>query len=125
MKFLRRTAGIGVAVFALAAGSCFGQNDQFSQMIRSAASFDVDSPVEARAEFDPPEGVVGGHVIYRVSVTALEESFEAPDHPPAPPSLDLVLGGHGQNYEPTGGNKVRPRTIFIYHAVLATNGTFT
>jgi len=85
----------------------------------------VDSPVEATAEFIPPQTVVGGHVIYRVGVTALEESFEAPDQPPAPAGLTLEPGGRGQNYEPTGGNKVRPRTFFIYHAVAQSNGTFT
>ncbi len=106
-------------------GQTVGGPDDFGNLIRAAASFDMDSPVEARAEFDPPEGVVGGRILYRVSVTALDESFELPEHLVTPNGLVLESGGRGQNYEPTGGNKIRPRTTIIYHATLTTNGTLT
>src|SRR5438067_9395773 len=48
--------------------------DVFDNLVSSAASFDMESPVEAKAEFDPPVAVVGGKVIYRVVLTALDES---------------------------------------------------
>ena len=130
MKYLRPACGFlaTLTVFAAVTGRCqlapTGPG-AFDTMIRSASSFDADAPAEARAEFDPPEGVVGGKVLYRVSVTALDESFELPDKFPLPAGLELQRGGRGQNYEPTGANKIRARTTIIFHATLTTNGSFT
>jgi len=54
----------------------------FNNLVSSAASFDMDSPVEAQAEFDPPVAQSGGRVVYRIVVTALDESLKVP-RPPA------------------------------------------
>src|SRR6266849_3104984 len=40
--------------------------DAFSALIGSAASIDMDGPVTARAEFDPPVIPPGGRAIYRI-----------------------------------------------------------
>ena len=129
-KFLPPVCQGTVAIVMFVAMAASGQlaptgPGAFDTMIRSAASFDADAPAEARAEFDPPAGVVGGKVLYRVSVTALDESFELPDKFPTPAGLELERGGRGQNYEPSGGNKVRARTTVIFHAILTTNGSLT
>ncbi|MDB6023395.1 MAG: hypothetical protein JWQ04_3252 [Pedosphaera sp.] len=99
--------------------------DPFDSLVASAASFDIDSPVEAHAEFDPPTAPVGGRVVYRVVVTALDESLTMPDQLPVPAGLDLHPGGRGQTYQPTGGMKLRPLTTIIYRATVTNTGTFT
>lgn len=125
-RFCLLSAALAVAVVLGAVGRVWGSagSDEFNNMIRSAGSFDMDSPVETRAEFDPPESVVGGEVVYRVSATVLDESFEVPEHLVTPDGLVLERGGRWQIYEPTGGNKIRPRLTIVYHAKLTTNGTF-
>jgi hypothetical protein len=99
--------------------------NEFDQMVASAASFDMDSPVEAHAEFDPPEAPVGGRVVYRIEVSALDESLSVPDTLPAPKGLDLHVGGRGQTYERSGAMKLRPITTVIYRATVTNIGTFT
>lgn len=99
--------------------------DPFDMLVSSAASFDIDSPVEAKAEFDPPIAPIGGRVIYRVVVTALDESLTMPDALPAPKELKLHPGGRGQTYQRTGGMKLRPQTTAIYRTVVTNLGSFT
>ncbi|HZQ46693.1 MAG TPA: BatD family protein, partial [Verrucomicrobiae bacterium] len=99
--------------------------DPFDSLISSAASFDMDSPVEAHAEFNPPVAAVGERVVYRVVVTALDESLKLPEVLPAPNGLEVHAGGRGQIYQPTGNNKLRPQTTVIFHVMATTNGTFT
>ncbi len=101
------------------------QPDLFDNMVASGASFDTDSPVTAEAEFDPPVVVPGGQVIYRITVSALDESLEIPTNFPAPDGLELQIGGRGQTYVPTSGRKFLPETTVIFHSVAPTNGTFT
>lgn len=98
--------------------------DPFDSMISSAASFDMDSPVEAHVELDPPVASVGERVVYRVVVTALDESLEIPDPLPGPNGLELHAGGRAQIYEVSGGRKLRPQTTVLFHVVPATKGTF-
>jgi hypothetical protein len=102
-----------------------GQPDLFDMMVASGASFDMDSPVEAHAEFDPPVVAPGGQVIYRITASALDESLEIPANFPTPGGLELHPGGRGQTYVPTNNRKVRPETAIIFHAVAPTNGSFT
>ncbi|HZV33050.1 MAG TPA: BatD family protein, partial [Verrucomicrobiae bacterium] len=99
--------------------------DPFDMLVSSAASFDIDSPVEARTEFDPPVATVGGRVVYRVTVSALDESLTMPDKLPAPKGLELHQGGRGQTYQRTGGTKLRPQTTVIYRMTVTNSGTFT
>jgi hypothetical protein len=100
------------------------KQDAFDALITSAASFDIDSPVTAQAEFDPPVAVLGQRVIYRVEVTALDESLKAPDQLPVPAGLTFQPGGHGQIYQPTGAMKLQPHTTYLYHIVATNSGTF-
>ena len=96
----------------------------FNSLVSSAASFDMDSPVEAQAGFEPPVAPLGAPVLYRVVVTALDESLKIPDPLPAPEVLGLRLGGRGQSYESTGGMKLRPQTTIIFHVTTSSNGVF-
>lgn len=98
--------------------------DPFDSMISSAASFDMDSPVEAHVELDPPVASVGERVVYRVVVTALDESLELPDPLPGPNGLELHAGGRAQIYEISAGRKLRPQTTVLFHVVPAAKGTF-
>lgn len=99
--------------------------DPFDLLVSSAASFDIDSPVEAHAEFDPPVANVGERVVYRVVVSALDESLTLPDELPIPKGLELKKGGRGQTYQRTGGMKLRPQTTAIYHVTVTNIGDFT
>ncbi len=102
-----------------------GQPDLFDMMVASGASFDMDSPVEAHVEFDPPVAIPGGQVTYRISASALDESLEIPAKFPTPDGLELRPGGRGQTYVPTNERKVRPETVILFHATAPTNGSFT
>ena len=99
--------------------------DAFSALIGSAASIDMDGPVTARAEFDPPTVPLGGKSIYRIVLTALDESVKLPDQLPAPDGLHLQTGGRGQAYQPVGGQKLQPQTTIIFHATATSTGVFT
>ncbi len=99
--------------------------DEFDSLISSAASFDMDSPVEAHAEFDPPVAAVGERVVYRVVVTALDESLKLPDPLPTPNGLELHAGGRAQRFQPTGNMKLRPQTTVVFHGMATAKGTFT
>jgi hypothetical protein len=98
--------------------------DAFSALIGSAASIDMDAPVTARAEFDPPTVPLGGRAIYRIVLTALDESVKLPEQMPAPNGLQLQAGGRGQHYQPVGGQKLQPQTTILFRATAASTGTF-
>ncbi|MDB6065515.1 MAG: hypothetical protein JWR26_1723 [Pedosphaera sp.] len=99
--------------------------DAFANMVSSAANFDVDSPVEAKGEFDPTEVPLDGKITYRLTVTALDESVKAPDPLPTPSGLELRPGARAQTYQSVPGAKLRPETTLLFHGTVATNGTFT
>jgi hypothetical protein len=101
------------------------QPDFFDNMVVSGASFDMDSPVTAQAEFDPPVVTPGGRVTYRVTVSALDESLEIPTNLPTPDGIALQIGGRGQTYVPTSSRRFLPETTVLFHATAPTNGTFT
>jgi hypothetical protein len=94
-------------------------------MVAAGASFDMDSPVEAQAEFDPPIAIPGAPIIYRLKISALDESLEVPDQIPGADALQLRAGGRAQNYVPTVGRKVRPDATVLFHGVAPSNGTYT
>ena len=99
--------------------------DPFSNLINSAASIDMESPVTVRAEFDPPVIAAGGRSTYRIVLTALNESVKLPESLPTPPELQLQAGGRGQTYQPTGLQKLQPQTTIIYRATASSTGVFT
>jgi hypothetical protein len=118
-------AGLAALVPPARAQAGRTQPDLFDSMVASASSFDMDSAVEAQAEFDPPVASPGARIIYRVTVSALDESLEVPTSLPAPDGLALRLGGRGQNYVPTADRKVRPECTLIFHGIAPTNGSYT
>src|SRR2546423_12787499 len=99
--------------------------DAFNALIGSAASIDMDAPVSARAEFDPPVVPLGGRAIYRIVLNALDESVKLPDQLPVPEGLRLQAGGRGQAYQPMGGQRLQPQTTIIFHATASSTGIFT
>ncbi len=99
--------------------------DPLSTLMMTAASVDMDSPVTARAEFDPPVVAVGGRVTYRIVLTALNESVKLPDQLPAPNGLRLQPGGRAQNFQPISVSKMQPQTTINFHATATTPGAFT
>ncbi len=115
----------GPCALAQAAARARVQPDMFDNMVASGASFDMDAPVTAQAEFDPPVASPGGRVNYRITVTALDESLEIPTNFSTPDGLELHAGGRGQTYVPTGGRKFLPATTVIFHATAPANGDFT
>ena len=135
-KFQSKFAGVLFGFLAIGVAAAFSQpasinisgqlpkQDPFDALITSAASFDIDSPVTAQAEFDPPTAVPGQRVVYRIEVTALDESLKVPDQLPVPAGLTFVPGGHGQIYQPTGAMKLQPRTTYLFHSVATNTGKF-
>src|SRR6185369_16099097 len=99
--------------------------DLFNALIGSAASIEMDAAVTARAEFDPPTVPLGGRAIYRIVMTALDESIKLPDPLPAPSGLQLVAGGRGQAYQPLGGQRLQPQRTIIFHATATSTGIIT
>jgi hypothetical protein len=99
--------------------------DQFNALVSSAASIDMESPVTARVEFDPPTVAVGGRATYRIVLNALNESVKVPDQLPVPDGLELSPGGRAQSYQPTGGPRMQPQTTINFRAVANSTGTFT
>ncbi len=99
--------------------------DLFNSLISSAASIDMDSPVTARAEFDPPVVAAGGRAIFRIVLTALDESVKQPDQLPAPGGLTVTPGGRAQNYQPTGTGRLQPQTTLNYRVIPSTNGIYS
>jgi hypothetical protein len=100
-------------------------DDFFNSMISSAASVDMDSPVTARAEFDPPVVPAGGRATYRIVINALDESLKAPDTLPAPAGLTVTAGGRAQTYQMVGGGRLQPQTTLNFRAVAASNGVYS
>jgi hypothetical protein len=142
-KFPTKLAGAWLALFVAGIATAVGQpvtlpppqvitasgqpprQDPFDALITSAASFDIDSPVTARAEFDPPVAAMGQRIIFRVEVSALDESLKMPDQLPTPAGIEFRPGGHGQLYQPTGSMKLQPRTTYLYHITATNAGDFT
>src|SRR5581483_4490734 len=89
--------------------------DLFNSLISSAASIDMDSPVTA----------AGGRAIFRIVLTALDESVKQPDQLPAPGGLTVTPGGRAQNYQPTGTGRLQPQTTLNYRVIPSTNGIYS
>ena len=76
-------------------------------------------------EFDPPNAAPGSRIVYRVEISALEESLTLPDKLPLPAGLELKAGGRGQTYVPTGNMKLRPQSTVIFRGIAPVPGTYT
>jgi hypothetical protein len=97
-------------------------NPLISLMVQQP-TIDTDSPVVALSEFDPPSVTRGGRVIYRIILTAMNESVKLPERLPAPAGLEFTPGGRGQSYSPALP-KIQPRTTINFHATPAASGTY-
>jgi hypothetical protein len=118
-------AGPGAAAAPAAPEAPDTNQDFFNAMVNSAASVDMDSPVTARAEFDPPVVPVGGRAIYRIVLNSLDENTKAPDVVPAPPGLTVTPGGHAQIYQMAGAGRLQPETTLNFRAVATNIGTYS
>jgi hypothetical protein len=119
-----------VLLLLAAAGSLAAQprpapvRDPLMNLMLSAPTIDVDSPVEATASFDPPVIRPGDSATYRLTFNALEVSIEMPAKLPVPSALDLRPGAHGQMLH-MAGYRLQPHTAFNYHVRPANPGQFT
>jgi len=119
-------------VFTVLLGSVVGaigqppprQTDPLMQLMMTQPQIDVSSPVEARAEFDPPVVRVGETATYRVSFTALKDSIAWPEKITAPPRLQLNASARGEIL-PQVGNKLKPLTSFNHRALPLEAGTYS
>src|SRR6266567_25997 len=79
--------------------------------------------VTVMSSFDPPVVRPGEETIYRVTVTALEQSVELPSEIDVLPSLELRPGAHGQILQLAEGKQI-PLTTFNYRARPSSSGEF-
>ncbi len=101
-----------------------GQPDQFDQMVNASASLDLESPVTARAEFDPPTAALGQRITFRLVLSALEESVEKRERLAGPPGLELLAGGRAQSYQPGPAGRLQPQTTLNFRAMPAAPGEY-
>jgi len=97
--------------------------DPLLQLMNSQPPIDTESPVTVQAEFDPPVVVLGGRLIYRLTLNAMNEAIKLPDKLPAPPGLELSPAGRGQTFA-YGGPKLVPRTTINFNARVSSLGSF-
>lgn len=97
--------------------------DPLLQLMTSQPPIDTESPVTAQAEFDPPVVALGGPLIYRLTLNAMNEAIKLPDKLPAPAGLELSPGARSQTYL-YGGPKIVPRTTINFHVRPTSLGSF-
>lgn len=93
------------------------------QLMQSQLPVDVNSPVVAKAEFDPPFVSVGRKAVYRVTLNALEASVRFVGHIPVPPGLKMTHGARGQ-IMPISEGMMRPQTALNFHVRAEAPGFF-
>jgi hypothetical protein len=98
-------------------------NDPLYNLMLSQPRIDIDSPVIARASFDPSVVAVGQKAFYRVTFNALDESVEWPAKLAAPKELSLTPGARGQILQFTGPAFV-PLSCFNTHVRASTPGDY-
>lgn len=97
--------------------------DPLMSLMLAQPRLDLDAPVRAAASFDPPLVRVGQKSIYRVTLSALEQSIQFTNWPSATPALPLEPGARGQVLQMSNTN-MEPRTTFNFRAVSKSPGTF-
>lgn len=112
-----------VPAAAAPASSGAAKPDPLLQLMTSQPPIDTESPVTAQAEFDPPVVVLGGHLIYRLTLNAMNEVIKLPDTLPAPAGLELSPGARSQTYQ-YGGPKIVPRTTINFRVRPTSLGSF-
>ena len=99
--------------------------DLFNHLVASSASIDMDLPVTVKAEFDPPTVPLGGRAVYRIVLTALNESVKLPETLPTPDGLRLVPGGRAQTFQPLNALRLQPQTTIQFRSIVRSNGVYT
>jgi len=98
--------------------------DVLMQLMLTQPATDLRSPVQARAVFDPPVVGLGGKVIYRVTLNALESSVQMARQVATPPGLKLAPTARGQIMQPLG-NALRPLTALNFDVQATRPGFYT
>jgi hypothetical protein len=94
------------------------------RLMTSQPSVDINSPVAAKAEFDPRVVGVGEKAIYRITLNALERSVHFFQQIELPLGLEMTLTSRGEFVEPGGGG-FRPGTAINFHARAMQPGFYT
>ena len=130
MNFTRRIFSLGL-ILALPglSGRLPAQNTSappnvLMQLMQSQLPVDVSSPVEAKAEFNPPFATVGQKVVYRVTLNALEAAVRWPERLPLPGGLQMKLSARGQ-IMPVAEGMLRPQTALNFRVVAERPGFYT
>lgn len=97
--------------------------DALSTLMLQQPAIDVDAPLVAEAQFDPPSTPAGTDSTYRITINAMNESVQLPTSLPIPLGLELVAGGRGQLFLPNG-NKLIPRTTINFRASAQNPGNY-
>ena len=93
-------------------------------LMLSQPKIEISAPVTATAAFDPPVVRPGEKSLYRVTLSALEESVDWPEHLDGPPQLEMTRGAHGEILRMLGASYV-PLSAFNYHVRPSGTGEFT
>jgi len=132
---VRLRADIGMLVVGcsmLAGLSLFAQQPTIlppgaaSQLMIPQAKVEIspEENVSVTAEFDPPIVAAGQKAVYRVNVTATQNSILWPDVIAAPPELKFSDAARGQLTQPDGA-RFQPLTAFAYEVATTASGQFT
>jgi tetratricopeptide (TPR) repeat protein len=98
--------------------------DPLMQLMLSQPRLDFDAPVTATAMFDPPVGRAGDRGIFRVTISALEQSIEWPERLAGPEGLNWEKGARGQVLQLAGAG-MQPRTTFNYRVRADRPGSYS
>jgi hypothetical protein len=98
--------------------------DPLITLLQQQPAIDTESPVVARAEFDPPVARAGGYMVYRVTLNAINDSVKLPEALPAPGGLTVNSPTRGQLLLPRA-DKLTPDTTINYPVNAASNGVYT
>lgn len=98
--------------------------DPIMSLMLSQPRIDVQSPVIAVANMEPPVIRPGESATYRVSLNALEQSIQWPEKLATPPGLELRAGAQGQIMA-MNGMSLQPFTSFNYRVHASHLGQYT
>jgi len=100
------------------------QPDPLAAFMVPQPPIDTQSPIEVVGHFDPPRVAAGQPVVYRLTLTVLEQSVDWPDNIPFPDDWEVRRGEHAQFLQSFGAG-ILPRTTFLFHVTPTAPGRFT
>lgn len=98
--------------------------DPLVTLLQQQPPIDTESPVVAQAKVDPPIARVGGYIVYRLSLNALNNSVKLPEALPLPAGLTARPPTRGEILMQQNA-KMGPQTSINYQLEAASNGTYT